>query len=893
MQKGNKLRKFIPIVLIIAILVIVGIILVSRKSDVVNLAKTDEEEIKAITSADGKWEYTVTNSTNKTIRVDYYNADQIANVVSVPSIIDGYTVTSLDTTMLWGKGCVGSRYITDITIPSTVTDVKDGMGWNPSELQSITVDSNNPSFTSVDGVLYNKDMTELVCCPQKKTSINIPSSVTSIGNHSFSWSSITSIDIPSSVTSVEESAFSYCTATTINIPSSVTSIGSYAFSDCRNLTSIDIPSAITNIGYDTFKNCSSLTSINIPSSVTSIESNAFENCTSLTSINIPSSVTNLGYNVFRGCSGLTNVEISSSITRIDSSTFEGCSSLTNVEIPSSVTNISNSAFKNCTSLTSIKIPETVTWIEDSAFVGDTNLTIYCYPYTTAYWYAVRNSIKYEKIGISSVIIKTNPTKMSYVQTFEDLDLTGGVLEIRYEDNYVTTISMRGLGVTTSGFSNSTVGTVPVTITYEGKSVILNVTVVAKTLSGISVKTNPTKMNYMQGLENLDLTGGELTLTYNNNNSFTETISMTASGVTTSGFSNSTAGTKPVTITYGGKSTTLNVTVTAKTLREISIKTNPTKTSYKKGESLDLTGGIITLKYDNNTTDEIAMTSSEVIVTGFSNTSLGKKELTVEYGNKTTTFQVEIIGDFNYKPTPDGSGIIITGGEEGNPDIVIPGEINGKPVTEIGPGAFKDRDDLESIEIPDSVTNIADDAFEGSEDTIIICNPGSKAEEFAKDHDMSYIYKDKIITGISVKTPPTKTTYKKDSENLDLTGGRLTVSYEDEGLTSVLRMTSKGITATGFDNTEIGIKPITVSYEGKSATFEVTVEETLSVLLGDISGDGVVDSTDLLLMKRHIIAGSKTEWILTGDKFTRGDMNLDGTIDSTDLLQLKRKIVNNR
>ena len=45
------------------------------------------------------------------------------------------------------------------------------------------------------------------------------------------------------------------------------------------------------------------------------------------------------------------------------------------------------------------------------------------------------------------------------------------------------------------------------------------------------------------------------------------------------------------------------------------------------------------------------------------------------------------------------------------------------------------------------------------------------------------------------------------------------------------------------------------------------------------------------MKRHIIAGTKTEWILTGNEFTRGDMNSDGTIDSTDLLLLKRKIIN--
>ena len=990
MQKENKVSKltrFLILVPILLILVIVSAIIINKNSSIVDIAKTGELEVKTyVTSTDNKWWYTVTDENNKTIKLERYLSTSAE--VNIPSTIDGYTVTSLNTLILWGD-----RNIYNITIPSTIINVKDGNSYDSSVLQSITVDSNNPNYTSENGVLYNKNKTQLIRCPEKKTSVSIPSSVTSIEDMAF-W------------------------------------------------------------------RCESLTNIEIPSSVTNIKHGAFENCKGLTSINIPSSVTDIGSMAFSGCRGLTSINIPSSITRITDYTFRYCSNLTSVEIPSSVKRIDNAAFGNCTNLTSIKIPASVTQISDNVFEGDTNLTIIGYPDTKAHSYAEENSIKFEKIAISSMVIKTNPKKLSYVQSFENLSLSGGELEITFADNYKTTrkmtesgvtasgftnstpgtipitisyegksttlnvtivaktlseisiktnptktnyvqglenldlsggeltltynnnnnwketVSMKETGVTTSGFSNSTVGTVPVTITYGGKSTTLNVTILAKTLSGISIKTNPTKMNYIQSFENLDLAGGELTLTYNNNNNWKETVSMRETGVTTSGFSNSTVGTVPVTITYGGKNTTLNITILAKTLSGISIKTNPTKMSYKQNienldltggeltltynsnnnwtetismkeagvttsgfnnstpgtvpvtityggksttlnvtvtekvltgisiktkpaktsykkdnEDLDLTGGIITLKYDDNTTEDIAMTSTQVEVTGFSNTTLGKKVLTVKYGNKSTTYEIEIICNINYEPTPDGEGIIITGGDKDNPNIVIPEEINGKPVTDIGSGAFKDRDDLESIEIPDSVINIADDAFDGSEDTIIICNPGSAAEEFAKDHDMSYIYKDKIITGISVKTNPIKMNYMKELENLDLTGGRLTVKYEEEGLTSVLRMTSKGVTATGFDNTEIGQNTITVSYDGKSTTFEVTIEEKPSILLGDISGDGVVDSTDLLLMKRHIIAGTKTEWILTGNEFTRGDMNSDGTIDSTDLLLLKRKIIN--
>ena len=160
--------------------------------------------------------------------------------------------------------------------------------------------------------------------------------LTSIGSFAFSGcSSLTSIEIPSSVTSIGDYVFRDCGLTSIKIPSSVTSIGDYAFYVCSSLTSIEIPSGVTSIGGSTFSGCSSLTSIEIPNSVTSIGDYAFMNCISLTSIEIPSSVTSIG-----------------------GSTFSGCSSLTSIEIPSSVTSIGNYAFSNCSKLSTITVKAT-------------------------------------------------------------------------------------------------------------------------------------------------------------------------------------------------------------------------------------------------------------------------------------------------------------------------------------------------------------------------------------------------------------------------------------------------------------------------------------------------------------------------------------------------------
>ena len=249
------------------------------------------------------------------------------------------------------------RSLTSIEIPRSVTSIGERAFENCSSLTSINVEENNQSYCSEDGVLFNKDKTELIQYPSKKADKQyvIPSSVTSIGNNAFyGCSSLTSIEIPSSVTSIGNGAFGGCSSlTSIEIPSSVTSIGYRAFYECSSLTSIEIPNSVVSIGNDAFENCSKLTSINIPEGVTSIGDGAFVGCSSLTSIEIPSSVTSIGTNAFSGCSKLTSIEIPNSVTSIGDSAFRECSSLTSIDIPSSVTSIGNSAFSSCSKLTTI------------------------------------------------------------------------------------------------------------------------------------------------------------------------------------------------------------------------------------------------------------------------------------------------------------------------------------------------------------------------------------------------------------------------------------------------------------------------------------------------------------------------------------------------------------
>ena len=236
------------------------------------------------------------------------------------------------------------------------------------------------------------------------TTINIPNSVTSIGTNAFLWSNLNSVhisdmeswykiqfenaesnpvyianhlyvngeeikdlEIPNSVTSIGNYTFAgFKAPTSIIIPNSVTSIGEGAFLDCTGLSSITIPNNVTSICKETFKNCSNLTSIIIPNSVTKIEENAFVACTGLTSINLPNSLIIIGNGAFYGCENITSVTLGNSVTNIGKEAFSGCTKITSIDIPNSMTTIGQGAFMKC-GITSVIIPNSVTRIEDEAF----------------------------------------------------------------------------------------------------------------------------------------------------------------------------------------------------------------------------------------------------------------------------------------------------------------------------------------------------------------------------------------------------------------------------------------------------------------------------------------------------------------------------------------------
>ncbi len=155
--------------------------------------------------------------------------------------------------------------LTSITIPNSVTSIGKGPLALCRHLINIIVEEGNEHYVSVDGILYNKEKTELIQfpCGRPETEYNIPASVTSIGAY----------------------AFEYCdNLTSVTIPNSVESIGESAFDSCRNLTSVDIPNSVTSIGKSAFSYCRSLESAIISENVSIFEEFLFEKCSKLKKI---------------------------------------------------------------------------------------------------------------------------------------------------------------------------------------------------------------------------------------------------------------------------------------------------------------------------------------------------------------------------------------------------------------------------------------------------------------------------------------------------------------------------------------------------------------------------------------------------------------------------------
>ena len=662
--------------------------------------------------------------------------------------------------------------LTTITIPSSV--ISEG-GWvfnGCIAMTEINVDSDNPAFSSDNGIMYDKNKTTLLYCPGGKTQIEIPSTVTSIGSAAFWYNKMTSITIPNSVKSIGSNAFCYCDElTSINIPSSVESIGRSVFSECKKLTEISvdsnnpyftvedgvvfnkdksillfclgtktgeyiIPNTVKSIGDFAFDCCRKLTSIIIPNTVTSIGDYVFDACFALSSIIIPNSVTSIGNGAFRD-SHITSITIPSSVTNIGYGAFEWVNNVVNL---SSVTSEDNWGAKSYTSgsdfvfsedgKTLIKykgssrdvyIPSTVTSIGDGAFQNHTEIASVYIP----------NSV--ESIGSGA---------FQYCDGLETVTIPESVKSIGNEafigcknlksieiPNTVTTI-----GIWTFGNSGLQSFTIPPSVTSIGESAFYG----CKDLTSIdisnSVKSIGSQAFAYSGLKSVYIANSVTyvapmafygcnikTLNYNTNavnsqfakSSSLETVNIgdLVTEIAYCAFQNCTCLTK------------VNIGKSVEKIGDYAFKGCSSLSSIDIPESVEyigegaFEGTKVNLQQENGNEDVLyEIRDGAAVVTGYKSTISGK--VTIPSTVTIDGTQYEVVGiaanAFSGCQTIESvtiGDLVETIGECAFCNChSIREVIIGKSVETIGNKAFRGCHKLRSVEVPSQVSSIGEDAF---------------------------------------------------------------------------------------------------------------------------------------------------------------------------------------
>jgi hypothetical protein len=433
-------------------------------------------------------QFTFTTNSDGSLNISQYTGP--GGAVIIPNTTNGLPITSIGDASFFNNSTLTSvtvgtnvaniadqafsySSLTNVSLPASVTNIAFDSFHNCNELTAIAVATNDPDYSSVAGVLFNQNQTNLITFPEGKAgSYAVPASVTDIGTYAFFDSSnLTSVAISTNVSTIENYAFYICpglTAFTVNtnnqwyssvagvlfdksqdtliqypvgnaassyvIPNSVTNIGMEAFFEAGNLTNVTFGTNVDIIGGAAFEYCYGLTSITVPNSVTIISGGAFAECDRLANINIGTGVTNIMFQAFLDCYGVTNIVVAAGNPAF--STFDGvlfnenqtalylypaASSSVSYIVPNTVTDIVAEAFIDSFNLTSVTLDPNLQIIEGQAFQN-------CFDLTSI---AIPNSVTnvgifafYQCLSLTNVVVGTGVTNIGYQVFAYCYDLEG-------------------------------------------------------------------------------------------------------------------------------------------------------------------------------------------------------------------------------------------------------------------------------------------------------------------------------------------------------------------------------------------------------------------------------------------------------------------------------------
>ena len=290
-----------------------------------------------------------------------------SSCTSLESVIIGTNVTTI------GSGAFsGCTHLTSVTLPESVNTLGAGAFYQCTGLTNISVETENPYYSDIEGILCNKDQTTIIAFPGGRTpgSYITPDGITAIADAAFAdCTGLTSIVFSDNVQTIGVSAFTYCTSlTNAIIGKGVASIGSGAFFNTTRLSSVYYnatncapattggrdPYYLTYIFGKTVNNSCGI-HVTIGKDVKQIPDHLFEalEIDAVGLLIFDTDGTTLSYN---GKIASVVFEQPSSCTAIGTRAFAYNPGLRTVNIPASVQEIGEFAFWGCANLTSMTLP---------------------------------------------------------------------------------------------------------------------------------------------------------------------------------------------------------------------------------------------------------------------------------------------------------------------------------------------------------------------------------------------------------------------------------------------------------------------------------------------------------------------------------------------------------
>lgn len=385
-SKSFNKKIFIIAVITIVILIVIALVAVSisskyegtifdlkkENSQIVNnnVSNNIDEDIIIVDAPESDFEYVFNNNT---VTITKYNGFDQA--IRIPDTINGVKVMSLDEYSFNENEnlkeivipenikeigyaafahCTALEYIElpqsltrindnafyscsslkDIKISKNISAIGNLVFDSCSSLENITVDTENNYFSDLNGVLFNKEKSQLLKYPEGKVanSYVIPDTVSEICTFSFSGAAnLSHIEIPDTVETIAERAFDHCKGLEyIKISANVIDIGEWAFCGTTSLSEITVDPnnknycSVDNVLFNKNKTeliyyaCNKLEKeYVVPDSVETIVHHAFQESNNLIYVTVTKNVSSVESGAFIDCDKLSTIKFENDLTKID------------------------------------------------------------------------------------------------------------------------------------------------------------------------------------------------------------------------------------------------------------------------------------------------------------------------------------------------------------------------------------------------------------------------------------------------------------------------------------------------------------------------------------------------------------------------------------------------